>query len=113
MVTWVTKYYDDLKSRREIIVKTAWDHYESALEILKIKGGKIQPFASFLFYTMKVIDLSMRRDLSDQQFVEELRFIHERQKTVNQIAREVTIEVDDRIKPRPKLRGYVNPSSFR
>lgn len=70
-VTWITKHYDERKERRELILKSAWDYYSTVLEVGKaIPGSKQQPFDAFLFYMVKVVDLALRKGLSDEQLLD-------------------------------------------
>jgi hypothetical protein len=88
LVTWINKHFDERKARRELIIKSAWDYYTTRLEITKALGGSFPPFETFLFYTTKVIDLALRKNLSNQEVLEQLRKIHEFEEQLVQVARD-------------------------
>jgi len=72
-LTWINKHFDEKKARRELLIKTSWDHFSTLAEWTK--GQRVAPFEAFLFHTMKVIELALNKNLSDEQIVEEVRKI--------------------------------------
>jgi hypothetical protein len=73
--TWINRFFDERKARRELLIKTSWDHFLTRAEITKVKGGELARFETYVFYTLKVIDLALTKNLSNEQIVEELRKI--------------------------------------
>jgi hypothetical protein len=62
-VTWINKHFDERKAQRELMLKTAWDYYSSRLELAKEVakergGGDFPPFSTFLFHTIRTVDLA-------------------------------------------------------
>jgi hypothetical protein len=91
VVTWINKRFDERKARRELMIKTAWDYYSSrreiAEEVAKERGGgKFTPFSTFLFHTIRTVDLALRENLSNQQIAEEMRKIEELNKELIKVA---------------------------
>lgn len=76
LVTWINKHFDERKAWRELLIKSAWDYYSSRREIFKITGGKMVPFEVFLLYTVKTINLALRKNLSNEDILRELQEIH-------------------------------------
>jgi len=73
--TWINRHFDEKKARRELMVKTSWDHYSTLAEFTKAQGGRLAPFETYLFHTQKVIELALNESLSNEQIVEEVRKI--------------------------------------
>ncbi len=73
--TWINRHFDEKKARRELMVKTAWDHYSTFAEFTKTKGGALAPFETYLFHTLKVIEIALSKNLSNEEIVEEVRKI--------------------------------------
>jgi hypothetical protein len=91
LVTWITKHFDERKARRELMLKTAWDYYSSRLElakeVAKERGrGNFPPFSTFLFHTIRTVDLALRENLSNQQIAEGMRKIEELNKELIKVA---------------------------
>jgi hypothetical protein len=91
VVTWINKHFDERKAQRELMLKTAWDYYSSRLELAKEVakergGGHFPPFSTFLFHTIRTVDLALRKNLSNQQIAEEMRKIEELDKELRRIA---------------------------
>lgn len=105
LVTWINKHFDERKARREIILKSAWDYYATRLEIAKDwakvrpEGAPIPPFSTFLFYTTKVVDLALRKNLSDQKVLKELRKIHALEEQMVQVVQDYSAKA--RFNPEP------------
>lgn len=73
--TWINRHFDEKKARRELMVKTSWDHYSTLAEFTKAQGGRLAPFETYPFHTQKVIELALNESLSNEQIVEEVRKI--------------------------------------
>src|SRR2546430_10055566 len=73
--TWINRHFDEKKARRELMIKTGWDHYSTVAKFAKETGGGIAPFETYLFHTLKVVELALNKDLSNEQIVEEVRKI--------------------------------------
>jgi hypothetical protein len=57
--TWINRHFDEKKARRELMVKTGWDHYSTLATFAKDKGGGIAPFETYLFHTLKIVELAL------------------------------------------------------
>jgi hypothetical protein len=90
LATWINKHFDERKAQRELMIKTAWDYYSSDLEVAKSDGGALLPPETFIFYTVKIVELAMHKGLSDKKLLNELRKIHEFQKKLITIAKQFT-----------------------
>jgi hypothetical protein len=75
VLTWVNRQFDEKKAQRELMIKTGWDHFSTLAEWAKTKGGNLAPFETYLFHTLKVIELASKKNLSNEQIVEEVRKI--------------------------------------
>src|SRR5258707_3295106 len=73
--TWINRHFDEKKARRELMVKTSWDHFSALNQWTKAHGGTMAPFETYLFHTIKVIELALNKNLSNEQIVEEVRKI--------------------------------------
>ena len=88
-MTCINRHYDERKARRELLVKTAWDYFSSKFEIAKLTGGALAPFEVFVFYTVKVVELAVRKNLSDEKTLDEMRKIHHFEKALMKVIKEV------------------------
>lgn len=90
VVTCINKHYDEKKARRELLVKTAWDHYSSVSELAKTKeGGVLMPFELFVLHTTRVIELALRAQfLSNEETLKEMHKIHELNKQLTEMSNE-------------------------
>jgi hypothetical protein len=78
VVTGINRYFDERKSRRNLMINTAWDYYVSVGEAAKnVPGGILMPFEVFLLYTPRVVELALRENLSKEEIVDEMRKIHQ------------------------------------
>jgi len=84
VVTWITKHYEERKARREILVKTAWDYFSSHSDLAKNLDVTLMPFELYIFYTVKVVELALRENLSNQEVLDEMRGAPHRQLLANQ-----------------------------
>jgi hypothetical protein len=71
----VTKFlrYHDRKERRQLMVKAAWDYWSKGFDAAQSWNAQTAPFEAFMFHALKVIELSQRRELSDEQLRDELK----------------------------------------
>jgi hypothetical protein len=89
VVTWITKHYEERKARREILVKTAWDYFSSRSDLAKnIRNATLMPFELYIFYTVKVVELALRENLSNQEVLDEMRKYHAFQKELTEVSNE-------------------------
>jgi hypothetical protein len=77
VLTWINRHFDEKKAQRELLIKTGWDHFSTFAEWAKVKGGNLAPFETYLFHTLKVIELASKKNLSNEQIIEEVRKIRE------------------------------------
>ena len=79
-MTWINRNFDERKERRELLIKTAWDYFSNQFEVLKLSGGIMAPFEVFALYTVNVLELALRKDMSNQEVLDEMRKIHQFEK---------------------------------
>ena len=81
LMTWINRHFDERKARR-LMIKTAWDYYSSRLELAKAgkASGRLPPFSNILFLIIKIVDLGLRENLSNQQILEKTRELNELEK---------------------------------
>jgi hypothetical protein len=73
--TWINRYFDEKKARRELMVKTAWDQWSTEFNRTRSSPARLAPLEVYLFHTLKVVDLATRTNLSNEQIVVEVRKI--------------------------------------
>jgi|HubBroStandDraft_3_1064219.scaffolds.fasta_scaffold235677_2 hypothetical protein len=94
VVTLITKHYQERKSRREILVKTAWDYFSNRSDLAKYIGDiKMMQFELYIFYTVKVVELALRENLSNQEILDEMRKYHAFEKELTKIPTKLNLTV--------------------
>jgi hypothetical protein len=81
-LTWINRHFDEKKTRRELIIRTAWDHFSTMGEWSKDRGFGLAPFETYLFHTNEGHRIGLNKDLSNEQIVEEVRKIRELSKAI-------------------------------
>jgi len=71
--TWINRYFDEKKARRELMVKTAWDQWSTEFNRIRSSPARLAPLEVYLFHTLKVVDLATRTNLSNEQIVARAR----------------------------------------
>jgi hypothetical protein len=71
--TFINRYFDEKKARRDLMVKTAWDQWSTGFEWIKSRGGQLPPLEVYFFHTLKVVELAARKNLSNEQIIAEVR----------------------------------------
>ena len=90
LVTWINRHFDERKARRELMIKAAWDYY--ALTLNKSQPEvPTAPFSTYLFHTVKTVELAMRKNLSDQKIAEEMRRINKLEAELIRISEELPL----------------------
>jgi hypothetical protein len=73
----IKSYFDERKARRELMLKTAYDFWRSVYDEARAKSVQIDPFETFVFHTMKVLELTERSDLTNEKIRSALKEIRE------------------------------------
>jgi hypothetical protein len=78
LTTWINRYFDEKKARRELAVKTACDQWATEFNgRINKSGGRLAPLEVYLFHTLKVVDLATRKNLSNEEIIGGVRKIRE------------------------------------
>jgi hypothetical protein len=73
VITWINRRFDEKRSSRELKTKTAFDYWKAAFE----KSERV-PFEASFFLAVKIMELTERKHLSEEEFVSELRRLRDR-----------------------------------
>jgi hypothetical protein len=67
-ITWINRSFDEKRARRELKTKTAFDYWQTAFQ-----KTEAVPFEASFFLAIKIMELTERKHLSEEEFVAELK----------------------------------------
>ena len=73
----IKSYFDERKARRELMLKTAYDFWQSVYQEARDSKVQIDPFETFVFHITKVLELAERKNLTNEKIRAELKKIRE------------------------------------
>jgi hypothetical protein len=98
--TWIKSYFDDRKSRREVMLNIAYDFWQSVYQEARARGVQIDPFETFVFHTMKVLELAQHKNLTNEQIRAQLKKIRELSDGLNADFKEKKDALQSELPPR-------------
>lgn len=73
--TWLQKYYDQKRHRREMIFKAAIEHWKKGTEFAMAQKGSVLPLEHYLMHWQKFEDTVINQELKGEDLKNELEDI--------------------------------------
>lgn len=88
---WISKYYENKKAYRNLLIETGLKNWEGAKEFALTKGGNLYPLDSFIIHQSKLLKL-----IDDDKLTKEnLKKLLEELKELNEVFKENTEKIEN------------------